>query len=218
MNPSPTALSVNLNKVALVRNTRHLGIPSVERAATLCLRAGAHGITVHPRPDERHIRPDDVRDLHRLLQAWPAVKRSGLLRHPVVRVDAQLLRGRVMLAAAAAGVGGGNEVRAATRSARRLARESRVDAGGHADLLWAGIAAVRGRPAQAVESLVRARRRFETEGLRLAAAYASRRWGETAGGAEGHRAVREADDLLTSRTIQDPIRWLAVHAPGFTRR
>ncbi len=66
-----TALSVNLNKVALVRNTRHLGIPSVTRAATLCLEAGAHGITVHPRPDERHIRTQDVHDLAELLKAWP---------------------------------------------------------------------------------------------------------------------------------------------------
>ena len=65
-----TALSVNLNKVALVRNTRHLGIPSVTRAATLCLQAGASGITVHPRPDARHIRADDVRDLAALLQDW----------------------------------------------------------------------------------------------------------------------------------------------------
>jgi pyridoxine 5-phosphate synthase len=68
---SRTALSVNLNKVALVRNTRHLGIPSVTRAATLCLQAGAHGITVHPRPDERHIRSHDVFDLAELLKAWP---------------------------------------------------------------------------------------------------------------------------------------------------
>lgn len=66
-----TALSVNLNKVALVRNTRHLGIPSVTRAATLCLDAGAHGITVHPRPDERHIRADDVSALAQLMKAWP---------------------------------------------------------------------------------------------------------------------------------------------------
>ncbi|MDP3923209.1 MAG: pyridoxine 5'-phosphate synthase [Hydrogenophaga sp.] len=66
-----TALSVNLNKVALVRNTRHLGIPSVTRAATLCLQAGAGGITVHPRPDERHIRAHDVHDLAELLKAWP---------------------------------------------------------------------------------------------------------------------------------------------------
>lgn len=66
-----THLSVNLNKVALVRNTRHLGIPSVVRAATLCLQAGAHGITVHPRPDERHIRASDVADLSELMKSWP---------------------------------------------------------------------------------------------------------------------------------------------------
>ncbi|MCW5653255.1 MAG: pyridoxine 5'-phosphate synthase [Hydrogenophaga sp.] len=66
-----TVLSVNLNKVALVRNTRHLGIPSVTRAATLCLQAGAKGITVHPRPDQRHIRAHDVHDLAELLKDWP---------------------------------------------------------------------------------------------------------------------------------------------------
>jgi pyridoxine 5-phosphate synthase len=66
-----TALSVNLNKVALVRNTRHLGKPSVTRAAMLCLKAGAHGITVHPRPDERHIRGHDVHELATLLKDWP---------------------------------------------------------------------------------------------------------------------------------------------------
>jgi pyridoxine 5-phosphate synthase len=72
MPPQTTKLSVNLNKVALVRNTRHLGIPSVARAATLCLEAGAHGITVHPRPDARHIRATDVMELGELLKAWPA--------------------------------------------------------------------------------------------------------------------------------------------------
>ena len=66
-----TALSVNVNKVALLRNTRELGIPSVLRAATLALEAGAHGITVHPRPDERHIRRDDVFGLAALLKEWP---------------------------------------------------------------------------------------------------------------------------------------------------
>lgn len=66
-----TALSVNVNKVALVRNTRHLGIPSVTRAAELCLKAGARGITVHPRPDERHIRSHDVYELAELMKAWP---------------------------------------------------------------------------------------------------------------------------------------------------
>ena len=71
MSTIQTALSVNLNKVALVRNTRHLGIPSVTRAAQLCLEAGADGITVHPRPDARHIRASDVLELAALLQAWP---------------------------------------------------------------------------------------------------------------------------------------------------
>ncbi len=67
-----TSLSINLNKVALVRNTRPLGIPSVLFAAALCLDAGAHGITVHPRPDQRHIRPQDVQDLSELLaKDWP---------------------------------------------------------------------------------------------------------------------------------------------------
>ena len=66
-----TSLSVNLNKVALVRNTRHLGIPSVTGAATMCLQAGADGITVHPRPDQRHIRTQDVRDLAALMRDWP---------------------------------------------------------------------------------------------------------------------------------------------------
>jgi pyridoxine 5-phosphate synthase len=69
-----TALSVNLNKVAHLRNTRHLGIPSVTRAATLVLEAGAQGITVHPRPDERHIRAADVAELHALLARWPQVE------------------------------------------------------------------------------------------------------------------------------------------------
>ena len=71
MSSNHIALSVNLNKVALVRNTRHLGIPSLTRAATLCLQAGAAGITVHPRPDERHIRAHDVVDLATLMLEWP---------------------------------------------------------------------------------------------------------------------------------------------------
>lgn len=66
-----TALSVNVNKVALLRNTRQLGIPSVTRAAHLCLMAGARGITVHPRPDERHIKRHDVYELAAMLVDWP---------------------------------------------------------------------------------------------------------------------------------------------------
>ena len=69
-----TRLSVNLNKIALLRNARTLGIPSVTRAATIALDAGAHGITVHPRPDARHIRIEDVRELAALLRSRPAAE------------------------------------------------------------------------------------------------------------------------------------------------
>jgi pyridoxine 5-phosphate synthase len=66
-----TALSVNVNRVALLRNSRPLDIPNLVHIATLALQAGADGITVHPRPDQRHIRTQDVHDLHALLQRWP---------------------------------------------------------------------------------------------------------------------------------------------------
>ena len=66
-----TALSVNLNRVALLRNSRNIGIPNLIRAATLVIEAGAQGITVHPRPDERHIRAGDVDELATLLKRWP---------------------------------------------------------------------------------------------------------------------------------------------------
>jgi len=55
-----THLSVNVNKIATLRNTRENGIPDVVRLSAIALDAGAHGITVHPRPDQRHIRTDDV--------------------------------------------------------------------------------------------------------------------------------------------------------------
>ncbi|HYE71089.1 MAG TPA: pyridoxine 5'-phosphate synthase [Aquabacterium sp.] len=66
-----TALSVNVNKIALLRNTRHLGIPDVVALSRRALEAGAQGITVHPRPDERHIRAHDVHELAALMKQWP---------------------------------------------------------------------------------------------------------------------------------------------------
>jgi len=60
-------LSVNINKIATLRNARGGNIPNVLRAAVDCQRFGAEGITVHPRPDERHIRFQDVRDIRPLI-------------------------------------------------------------------------------------------------------------------------------------------------------
>jgi pyridoxine 5-phosphate synthase len=55
-----TRLSVNVNKIAVLRNARGGAVPDIVHAAHTCLLAGAHGITVHPRPDARHVRADDV--------------------------------------------------------------------------------------------------------------------------------------------------------------
>lgn len=60
-------LSVNVNKIATLRNARGGDLPNVAQAAQTCLDAGCHGITVHPRPDERHIRYRDVYDLQAML-------------------------------------------------------------------------------------------------------------------------------------------------------
>lgn len=62
-----TKLSVNINKVATIRNARGGNLPDVVKFAIDCERFGAHGITVHPRPDERHIRYADVRELKKVV-------------------------------------------------------------------------------------------------------------------------------------------------------
>ena len=62
-----TALSINLNKIALIRNSREGNYPNILDFANTCIDCGVDGITVHPRPDQRHIRPSDVRQLANLV-------------------------------------------------------------------------------------------------------------------------------------------------------
>jgi pyridoxine 5-phosphate synthase len=83
-----TKLSVNVNKIATLRNTRNLGIPDIVRLAEIALQAGAHGLTVHPRPDERHIRPADVTALSAVVKRFPGAEYNlegnpfhGLVEH-----------------------------------------------------------------------------------------------------------------------------------------
>lgn len=71
MNNQPTSLSVNLNKIALIRNSREGNYPDLVAHGRVCLDAGAQGLTVHPRPDQRHIRPGDLASLQALLQDYP---------------------------------------------------------------------------------------------------------------------------------------------------
>ena len=69
-----TVLSVNINKVAWLRNSREGGSPDVVWAAGTTIAAGAGGVTVHPRPDQRHIRPADVDQLVRYLDGHPTIE------------------------------------------------------------------------------------------------------------------------------------------------
>ena len=84
-----TCLSVNINKIATLRNARGANNPDVEKVATDCEVFGAQGITVHPRPDERHIRRSDVLALRSRLRTWycayvPSKSRlSRMLRTPL---------------------------------------------------------------------------------------------------------------------------------------
>ncbi len=71
---SSTALSLNLNKIALLRNSREGNYPSPVEYGRLCIESGGHGITVHPRPDQRHIRPQDVYDLADLCEQYDHIE------------------------------------------------------------------------------------------------------------------------------------------------
>lgn len=76
-------LSVNVNKVATLRNSRGGTVPSVLTACEIALAAGAPGLTVHPRADQRHIRPDDVRDIAAFVADWR--RRTGT--HPEFNIE-----------------------------------------------------------------------------------------------------------------------------------
>ena len=64
-----TDLSINLNKIGLIRNSREGNYPDILEHAKVCIENGADGITIHTRPDQRHIRPDDVRQLAKLVRS-----------------------------------------------------------------------------------------------------------------------------------------------------
>jgi len=78
-----TQLSVNINKFAVLRNSRGGSRPNVVDAARAALLCGAHGITVHPRPDARHIRSSDVIDIAGLLRDWPGKPEFNIEGNPL---------------------------------------------------------------------------------------------------------------------------------------
>src|SRR5579862_3398902 len=81
-------LSVNLNKIALLRNSRRTGVPDLLDFARLAYEAGAQGITIHPRPDERHIRGSDVPALAELMAPWRPACELNIEGYPDERLFA----------------------------------------------------------------------------------------------------------------------------------
>ena len=81
-------LSVNLNKIALLRNSRRTGVPDVLEFARLAYEAGAQGITIHPRPDERHIRGSDVPAIAQLMIPWRPACELNIEGYPDERLFA----------------------------------------------------------------------------------------------------------------------------------
>ena len=83
-------LSVNLNKIALLRNSRRTGVPDIARFARIALASGAEGLTVHPRPDERHIRHSDVTLIAELMRPDRPGKEFNIEGYPDDRLLAIL--------------------------------------------------------------------------------------------------------------------------------
>jgi pyridoxine 5-phosphate synthase len=81
-------LSVNLNKIALLRNSRRTGVPDVLEFARLAYEAGAQGITIHPRPDERHIRGSDVTSIAEVMRDWRPACELNIEGYPDERLFA----------------------------------------------------------------------------------------------------------------------------------
>jgi pyridoxine 5-phosphate synthase len=90
MVPHMARLSVNLNKVALLRNSRRTGVPDIARFARIALESGAEGLTVHPRPDERHVRRSDVTLIAELMRPDRPAKEFNIEGYPEERLMAIL--------------------------------------------------------------------------------------------------------------------------------
>jgi hypothetical protein len=151
----------------------------------------------------------------RVGEAWPALKRSGLLRIPIMRIDAYALRARAALALAAAQpVAATRLVNESRRDRLRLAKEQRPDTPGHALLLQAGQEAGAVPRAATLRCLDQAMTIYQDNGMQLWFNYARHRKGEVLGDVEGSTLCREASTAMRREGIINPTRWLQVVAPG----
>jgi hypothetical protein len=152
-------------------------------------------------------RPDRARA--GILAIWPALRTSSLLRVPVSRVDAHLLRARSTVALAAQD---GRYAPRAESDMAPLARESRGDAVAHVFILRAGLQALPAHRPQAIELVGRAIAAYRRAGMELHALCAERRGAEIAGAVERLAAI---DQRIRDCGINEPVRWVDIYAPGF---
>jgi hypothetical protein len=152
----------------------------------------------------------------RFREFWPALRRSNLMRIPLARVDAHLLRGQLALAMAHAGAAPRDALLKSCESdARRLARETRDDARAHGRILRAGVQALRGRTGRAIPLLEEAARICDGAGMTLRAACARLRMGELIGGEAGQVCVDDALAHIAKLGIEEPRRWASMYALGY---
>jgi len=153
----------------------------------------------------------------RIARLWPALKRSHLLRVPVVRIDAHVLRARGALALIQhAGAQRGKLIASTRADQRTLGREGRTDTDAMAALVGAALARVEGDWAEAEQQLRQAMTGFEMSDQPLHAALSKRRLGELSLDGSGEVLVVEADELMRSHGIVDPTAWADIQAPGFS--
>jgi hypothetical protein len=153
----------------------------------------------------------------RLVDEWPRLARSLLLRVQVVRINASHVRARGLLARAAIepAASRGALLREAARVAHKLDGERLEWSSGYANLIHAGVAAGRGRPEEAARRLRLARDFLHQSEMSLLAAAAERRLGVLLGGDEGAALVARGDAFMASQGVRDPERLTSILAPGW---
>ena len=152
----------------------------------------------------------------RIVPGWRALERSLILRVQNVRIEAWHLRARAALAAAAESPDERPRLlREAGRDARRIRKEKMAWSDPLADLILAGVAALRGDAEGAARRCAAAAHGFDGADMALYAAATRRRHGRLVGGDEGRTLVAAADAWMTGQKIKNPARWTAMLAPGF---
>jgi hypothetical protein len=149
-------------------------------------------------------------------ETWPLYNCSMIMRIQFIRIQLHEARARCALAVAVDGTNPEPLLLLAESDARRLEREKRPWANAYAQFIKAGVAVRRGDVLKAEGLLTKAATSFDSVDMNLNAAVTRRRLGELIGGDRGRSLIEEADRWMAVQQIQDPARWTAMYAPGFS--